>query len=590
MTYWDMQVHPGSRREDFPVGQVLKLLEKSHCIGMGDGWKNDLGQPEAFRNEMAIGDVVVVRDGGEIAALVRVTGECKEVPASRRTDLVWYGLAREVEIVSTDVESAEARYLHDVGLAATYGMSLRRTLNRCRKSEFARYWYTKVCGRKEPSFTWVPFFKELADCILGFRHNRAELLSSFSTAFKLSNTGLEIPHNGRGKRVSDLDPFSFFALLNRKLNEDKKRRLMGAVGTVFKIKAECPQDFNGIPHADNRRAYFFGLEGDPTKEIDTLWAFFATALLYADHPGQDLREQFAVLFDQAETQKGVGRNLTMGLFWIRPESYVGLDARNIGLIFESGQFSEGPVSKYKDLAKDLSSGSRYLEFRDVLLRCLAELRYPDFVTLSHEAYLQRTEYEHSERLKEQAQTEAASVEDACRKPVKALLRSCKNGREFQERVAEVYKARKIRSRFPELNDGKLKGTEKVVQATQRVGQSIFRDAVLDVYEQKCCISGLPIVDLLEACHILGWKEAEQSRLSPENGLCMAVIYHRAFDRHLIAIDDDYRLVISPGLKRVYSDAVCKEFFYRYENKRIFVPKKYPPNRELLRQHRALLKT
>lgn len=70
---------------------------------------------------------------------------------------------------------------------------------------------------------------------------------------------------------------------------------------------------------------------------------------------------------------------------------------------------------------------------------------------------------------------------------------------------------------------------------------------------------------------------------------MAVIYHRAFDRHLIAIDDDYRLVISPGLKRVYSDAVCKEFFYRYENKRIFVPKKYPPNRELLRQHRALLK-
>jgi len=589
MTYWDMQVHPGSRRTDFPVEKVRELLETSHLIGMGDSWENDLGQPNVFSREMEKGDVVVIRDGGNIVALVRIAGDCRVIPAAERTSLVWFHIARPVEIVSLDVGGASAAYKEATGLEATEGMSLRRTLNRCKKSDFARFWFVTFCGEEEPLFTWVPFYEELANRLLAYEHDRQTLYALLVKAFKRADTGLDVPYNGAGKKFTDIDPFSVFALVNRRLDDIKKRALQKAVKEVFGLDADAPQDFSGIPHADNRKAFFFPADDDPTPFIDGLWEMFKTALAYADRPTAKNRAAFVSRYDKTEAQEGVSRNLTMGLFWIRPKTYVGLDARNKSFVFDSNEFPSRLVSQFSDLRKDVSSGDRYLAFRDALSAHLVNTPYENFCVLSYKAYLFGITYEHREAVRDRSARKSEAADKACRKPIQRLLREAKDGKDFEKRLATVYKAKKIRAVFPDLDRIKSMGEEKAVVAMQRVNQHVFRDVVLQNYGGKCCISGLPIVDLLEACHILGWKEDEDNRLSPDNGLCMAVIYHRAFDRHLIAIDDDYRLVVSPGLRNKYPEEICQEFFYKYEGKPIRLPERFPPNKFLLAQHRSLLK-
>ena len=51
---------------------------------------------------------------------------------------------------------------------------------------------------------------------------------------------------------------------------------------------------------------------------------------YADK--QDNEGDFAEAFDLVVSQKGVSWNITMGLYWIRPLTYINLDARNRKLL------------------------------------------------------------------------------------------------------------------------------------------------------------------------------------------------------------------------------------------------------------------
>ena len=78
----------------------------------------------------------------------------------------------------------------------------------------------------------------------------------------------------------------------------------------------------------------------------------------------------------------------------------------------------------------------------------------------------------------------------------------------------------------------------------RVNQNIFRKIILRVYNQICCISGLNIPEINRASHIIPWAEDNTKRLEPQNGLCLSATYDAAFDRNLISLDDDYRLLIS----------------------------------------------
>jgi hypothetical protein len=79
-------------------------------------------------------------------------------------------------------------------------------------------------------------------------------------------------------------------------------------------------------------------------------------------------------------------------------------------------------------------------------------------------------------------------------------------------------------------------------------QSFFRAALLAAYEERCAISGIAVPELLTASHIIPWRDDERRRADPRNGLLLNALYDRAFDRGLIAIDGDSRVMVSPLLR------------------------------------------
>lgn len=128
-------------------------------------------------------------------------------------------------------------------------------------------------------------------------------------------------------------------------------------------------------------------------------------------------------------------------------------------------------------------------------------------------------------------------------------------------------------------------TEKVVTVKARLGQHFFRQSVLASYNSCCCITGNPIPELLVASHILPWGKYPEQRLNPRNGLCLAQTQDAAFDKGLITLDEEYRLVVSPYLREFLPNDSLERNFLDYEGKWILMPEKFPPDSEFMRMHR-----
>ena len=118
----------------------------------------------------------------------------------------------------------------------------------------------------------------------------------------------------------------------------------------------------------------------------------------------------------------------------------------------------------------------------------------------------------------------------------------------------------------------------------RRDQSRFRTRVLSAYNYCCCVTGLAEPRLLEAAHIAPWRDDPKSQLNPSNGLCLSVLHHRAFDRGLIAFDDNFRLLISPQLA-TRGDEFVGTAFTPFAGRSMAMPTKFAPDPELLARHR-----
>jgi len=128
-------------------------------------------------------------------------------------------------------------------------------------------------------------------------------------------------------------------------------------------------------------------------------------------------------------------------------------------------------------------------------------------------------------------------------------------------------------------------TEKIVSVKARLGQSFFRQSVLASYNGCCCVTGNPVPELLVASHILPWGKYPEQRLNPRNGLCLAQTQDAAFDRGLITLDEDCRLVLSPYLREFFPNVALACNFLDYEGRQIAMPDKFPPDDAFMQLHR-----
>lgn len=137
---------------------------------------------------------------------------------------------------------------------------------------------------------------------------------------------------------------------------------------------------------------------------------------------------------------------------------------------------------------------------------------------------------------------------------------------------------------PEENAEQYIGRTKTTQVNVRIGQLFFRKAVLSAYDNTCCITGLSEPRLLIASHIIPWKDDENNRLNPSNGLCLSALHDKAFDIGLISLDADFRVIVSPALC-TSNNAFLVNAILSYAGRPVSQPSKFKLHKDFITYHR-----
>src|SRR5215217_3438275 len=205
------------------------------------------------------------------------------------------------------------------------------------------------------NFTWVPFYQELARELTRWEKRQQELISFLEG---LRRQGFVITplddKDGDGRRslLSEIDPFTFFGVFNRRIAYDQRLAILAQIKTFFQLQSELPEDLDGIPLLNNRKSWFIANQlSRDTQDVERLWRVFHLAL--QANPLEN--EDFLLAFEQALTVKQTNVNLTMGLFWIRPDVFLSLDQTNrvyLGIRLPEGGLNAG---FYKETVETIRS-------------------------------------------------------------------------------------------------------------------------------------------------------------------------------------------------------------------------------------------
>lgn len=115
---------------------------------------------------------------------------------------------------------------------------------------------------------------------------------------------------------------------------------------------------------------------------------------------------------------------------------------------------------------------------------------------------------------------------------------------------------------------------------------VFKREIPKIYNYQCAISEMKIestrnIQMIDACHIVPFAFSKNDTIT--NGISLSPNLHRAFDRGLITINNDYTVVVTSKIiesKSAYSIS-------QFEGKKILLPQNsnYYPNPENLKWHR-----
>jgi len=115
---------------------------------------------------------------------------------------------------------------------------------------------------------------------------------------------------------------------------------------------------------------------------------------------------------------------------------------------------------------------------------------------------------------------------------------------------------------------------------------VFKREVPKIYDYQCAISGMRVesttnAQLVDACHIIPFAISKDDTIT--NGISLSPNLHRAFDRGLITINNEYIVRVSPAIRENDSPYSLSQF----DGKRIILPNeyKYYPSVENLTWHR-----
>ena len=170
------------------------------------------------------------------------------------------------------------------------------------------------------SFTWIPYYKEFAQRLTQFQKDRKRLLNLiYDNRDELLAKYLH-DQGGEGDLLEDIDPFTVFGLFNTGIKHENRINSAKLFKNILDIKADIPKDFEGIPVLNNQKSHFFGFRSHRGKnDIQNLWNLFIKVV-----NDENFEEEYNTVIKQFIIKV----NITMGLFWIRPEKFLAFDRTN----------------------------------------------------------------------------------------------------------------------------------------------------------------------------------------------------------------------------------------------------------------------
>ncbi|MBK1673241.1 AAA family ATPase [Ectothiorhodospira shaposhnikovii] len=237
-------------------------------------------------------------------------------------------------------------------------------------------------------FNWTRFYEAVADKLLTFRNRRDVLIAGIhviaSKVDGLSNLQDQFADGSSGP-LKDICPFTAMGIFNRGITDANRKAIASELASLLGVSEPVPDSFEGIPILNNQKSWFFGFDNKrQPDDIDTLWEVFAQAIAFAESDDAEARSAFISAYDNATQRYGVGWNLTMGLYWIRPWNFPTLDGQSQRYISKKLNIQIGMNGP-----KGRCNATDYLAVLDTLEARFQEDAYPvhSFPELSLAAWL-----------------------------------------------------------------------------------------------------------------------------------------------------------------------------------------------------------
>ena len=240
----------------------------------------------------------------------------------------------------------------------------------------------------DTKFQWTNFYMELATALLEYKNNRSELIGKLKTIF--SDAGMNFPFKEKGKETyEDICPFTIFGSFNKGITNANRIALLEQFAKQFSIKSAVPTEFDGIPVVMNLSAWFFAYKGNRGEhDIDNLWDLLEKAIAYSDEASAENKNAFIAAYDTVTKQKMIKWNITMGLYWVRPYTFINLDSTNRAFITDVDNMPHYFTTIFSDINKGLPDGTSYLFMCEQAKNALnqKEYEYHSFPELSYCAW------------------------------------------------------------------------------------------------------------------------------------------------------------------------------------------------------------
>lgn len=239
-------------------------------------------------------------------------------------------------------------------------------------------------------YIWTSFYEEFADKLVPYAKKQEELLGKIQAAYAaIGKTMTKLSFDGEATAV---DPFTVYGMFNKREGYDKRTELAEQLKVQFEMDSETPYRFDGIPVLNPLSAAFYSFESEEKQHhINNLWAFFDAAIDYAGEISSKTRDAFIEAYDIVRQQPRIKWNLTMGLFWMRPHSFISLDTNNRNLLLSGKVLSEiatEEITKLLGKKGQIPTGEDYLRICNIVREEMAagKCPYPNFLEFSRVAW------------------------------------------------------------------------------------------------------------------------------------------------------------------------------------------------------------